>query len=420
MLLFCLSLLTPPAQPQDPPAPPLTMQAAVDEAIAHNPDLEVLRAEIRVAEQRPAQQRGLPPPMLEGQIWQWPIDTINPADAAMYMVMGQQTLPGRGKRASAEALALKDVQLAEAAVPVGARDIVASVQRAYADLYLARKAIDISVQTAAILKQVADASQVRYAAAHGQQEDVLKALVEISRLEAERVTLSERARTIEARLNTLLARPAEAPIGPLVEPGRIPLPDPATLQRLAVERQPELSLSRLAIERAEAAEAVAARGFAPDYAIKAGYMVMPRNRDAWTASFSVSWPNAPWSKGRTTAAVAEASAGIAVARARYDALTSSLRLMVQDAWVRASSAASRAELLRSSVIPQAKHALEAAQVGYQGDRGDLLTVIDSQRAAVDAQLAYYGALADFERARADLERAVGVSMASIVPGGGAQ
>ena len=91
--------------------------------------------------------------------------------------------------------------------------------------------------------------------------------------------------------------------------------------------------------------------------------------------------------------------------------------MVQEAWVRASSAAARAELLKSSVIPQAQHAREAAQVGYQGDRGDLLSVIDSQRASVDAELEYYGALADFERARADLERAVGMP---VVPGGGAR
>jgi cobalt-zinc-cadmium efflux system outer membrane protein len=422
MLLFYLSLLTLPALPQ--PAlsgPTLTMRAAVEEAVANNPDLRVLRAEIRVAEQRPAQQRGLPPPMLEGQIWQWPIDTVNPADAAMYMVMGQQLLPGRGKRGLAEALARKDLELAEAAVPVRARDIVASVQRTYADLYLARKAIEISGRTAAILKQVADASQVRYAAARGEQQDVLEAIVEMSRLEAERVTLSEQARVLEARLNTLLARPAEAPVGPLADPAPpAPLPDPATLQRMAVERQPDLARSRVAIERAQAAEALAGRLRAPDYTIKAGYMLMPRNRDAWTASISVSWPDAPWSKGRTAAAIAEASADVAAARARYDAAAASLRLMVQEAWVRAAAAAARADLLKGSVLPQANHALEAAQIGYQGDRGGLLSVIESQRAAVDAELDYYGALADVERARADLERAVGVPIHSLTAAGGAQ
>ena len=418
MFVLCLSLLAL-APPQEPP--PLTMRGAVEEAIANNPELRMLRAEIAVAQQRPAQERSLPAPMLEGQIWQWPINTLDPSNVAMYMVIGEQELPGRGKRAAREAVALKDVQLAEAAVPVRARDIVAGVQRAYADLYLARKAIEVSARTGEILKQVADATQVRYAAARGGQQDVLKAIVELSRLEAERVMLRERAQMAEAQLNTLLARPADAAVGPLADqPAPAPLPDTATLQRLAVERQPELALSRVAIERAEAAEAMAKRERAPDYVVKGGYMLMPKDRDAWTASFSVSWPNAPWSRGRAAAAVAEASAGIGAARARYDALTSGLRLMVQEAWVRAASATARAELLKTSVIPQAMHAREAAQLGYQSDRGDLLSVIDSQRAAVDAELEYYGALADVERARADLERAVGVPLLSIVPLGGVQ
>ena len=415
MFVLYLALLA--VAPQDP-APPLTMRGAVEEAVANNPELRMLRADIAVAQQRPAQERGLPAPMLEGQIWQWPINTINPSNVAMYMVMGQQELPGRGKRASREAVAQKDVLLAQAAVPVRARDIVAGVQRAYADLYLARKALGISDRTGGILKQVADASQVRYAAARGSQQDVLKALVEISRLEAERVMLRERAQMAEAQLNTLMARPAEASIGELADPAPpSTLPDTASLQRLAVEHQPELAAARISIERAEASEAMAKGERAPDFIVKGGYMLMPRDRDAWTATVSVSWPNAPWAKGRTTAAVAEASAEIGAARARYDALTSALRLMVQEAWVRASSAAARAELLKSSVIPQAQHAREAAQVGYQGDRGDLLSVIDSQRASVEAELEYYGALADFERARADLERAVGMP---VVPAGGAR
>lgn len=420
MLLFCLFLLAL-SSPQDPVTPPLTMQAAVNEAIANNPELRMLRADIQVAAQRPAQARGLPPPMIEGQVWQWPINTINPANTAMYMVMGQQELPGRGKRALREAVARKDVEIAEGAVPVRARDIVADVQRTYADLYVARKAIEISGRTASILKQVADASQVRYAAARGSQQDVLKAIVEMSRLEAERVMLRERARMAQARLNTLLARPPDAAVGPLGDPAPpSALPDTATLQRVALERQPELALAKLEIERAEAAGAVATRDRAPDYVVKAGYMLMPRDRDAWTASFSLTWPNAPWSKGRTAAAIAEASAETAAARARFDAVAASLRLMVQEAWVRATAAADRADLLESSVIPQAAHASEAARVAYQGDRGDLLSLIDSQRAAVDAELDYYNALADYERARADLERALGAPLGALVSAGGAR
>lgn len=36
--------------------------------------------------------------MAEAQIWQWPLNTLNPANTDMYMFMVTQDLPGRGKR----------------------------------------------------------------------------------------------------------------------------------------------------------------------------------------------------------------------------------------------------------------------------------------------------------------------------------
>src|SRR5207253_316972 len=109
---------------QVPEGPPLTMKAALDEALARNLDLAALGAQIRVARERPAQERSLAPPMLEGTIWQWPIDSINPANTNMYMFMVGQELPGRGKRDLRAAVAEKDVALAQTDVAIRARQIV--------------------------------------------------------------------------------------------------------------------------------------------------------------------------------------------------------------------------------------------------------------------------------------------------------
>src|SRR4029077_19434996 len=79
--------------------PPLTLRAAVDEAVENNPELAVLRAQLRTARLHPGQERFLPPPMLEAQIWQWPINTINPWNTNMFMFTATQDVPGRGKRA---------------------------------------------------------------------------------------------------------------------------------------------------------------------------------------------------------------------------------------------------------------------------------------------------------------------------------
>ena len=388
---------------------PLTLQAALDEALARNGELIALRAQLEADRRGPEQERALMPPMLEAQIWQWPLNTINPAGAT-YMFMAQQEIPGRGKRALRTRLALAEVAASESAIPVRARDIVTDVKRTYAELFVSRKAVEVSGETIGLLRQIADGTQVRYASGKGAQQDVLRTVLEISRMHEEQVMLRERGLMAEARLNTLLGRDAGAPVGPLAEPREeAPLPAVAELQRLALERQPELAMARADVERAEAAAAAARGERKPDFFVRGGYMLMPGDAGAFTASVGISWPNAPWSRKRLDLAVEQAQLDVKAARARYDAGVNGLRLMVQEAYVRLESATVRAALLRTSVVPQSAQALDVSRVGYQADRGVFLDIIDSQRLVAEARLGYYRALADIEQARADLERAIGSS-----------
>lgn len=418
--MFAAALTTASTEPirvdPRPSVAPLTLQSAIDEALARNPSLIALRAEVDALRARPAQERFLAPPVLEAQIWQWPIDTLNPANTGMFMLMAGQELPGRGKRRLREAAAATEVAVAESGIAVRARAIIADVKRTYADLYVARKAIGIANGNLDLLRQLADVSQAKYATGRISQQDVLKAVVEISRMHVELIELGERARTAEARLNTLLDRPPEASVGPLADPPpERPLAAPSDLQRLAIEHQPELKTSRLEIARAEAQLAVVRSEYRPDFFVKGGYMLMPRDRDAWTASVGITWPNAPWSRGRLDAAAAEARGRVAVAKAQVDAAENGVRLMVQEAWIRARAAAERVALLGSTVLPQVEQSLDVARVAYQTDRVDFLALIDDSRVRLQTRLAYYEALAILEQARADLERAVGIDLEPLAP-----
>jgi outer membrane protein TolC len=408
LLAVCAASLPATASAQTP----LSLQAALDEALARNPELVALRAQLEADRRGPDQQRVLMPPMLEAQIWQWPLTTINPAGAT-YMFAAQQDFPGRGKRDLRAKLSLAEVAAAEAAIPVRARDIVNDIKRTYAELFVARKSVEVTKETIDLLRQIAESTQVRYASGKGAQQDILKAVLEISRLHEEEVMLTERVRVAEARLNTLLARDAAAPIGPLAEPVEaIALPPVAELQRAARDRQPELAAARADIARAEAATAVARSERGPDFFVRGGYMLMPGDAGAFTASVGLTWPNAPWSRKRVDLAIEQAALDTKAARARYDAAVNGLQLMVQEAYVRLESAVARAALLRTSIEPQSEQALDVSRIGYQADRGAFLDIIDNQRLVIEARLGYYRALADIEQARADLERAVGAPIAT--------
>lgn len=391
--------------------PPLSLAEALREVVEKNPDLAALRQQLDVVRQRPGQERFLPAPMAEAQVWQWPVNTLNPANTSMYMFMLTQDVPGRGKRDLRAAVAQKDVALAEADIAVRARDVLNEVKQAYAALFIARRAIDVHVQSVELLRQMTDVAQAKYTTGRISQQDVLKPTLELSRLHGDIIEFGEQASTAAARLNVLMDRPPEAAIGPLGEPHEQRVLPPTTeLQRMAIERQPELQRSRMEIERAEAELASVKQERRPDFVVQGGYMLTPRMTDAWMGRVGITWPSAPWSRGRLAARAVEHTSAVEAARARERAMENRVRLAVQEAYVRASAAQERAALLRTTILPQSRQTFEVSRVAYQTDRLDFQSLIDNERVLLDSELDYFRALSDFDMAVADLERAIGAEL----------
>ena len=109
--------------------------------------------------------------MLEGTIWQWPINSLNPANTNMYMFMVGQELPGRGKRELRAAVAEKDISLAQTDVTIRTRQMVNEVKQAYAALFIARKATQMHLASVELLRQIADVSQAKYATGRISQQE---------------------------------------------------------------------------------------------------------------------------------------------------------------------------------------------------------------------------------------------------------
>jgi outer membrane protein TolC len=214
-----------------------------------------------------------------------------------------------------------------------------------------------------------------------------------------------------ARLNVLMNRAPDTPIGPLAEaPEPTVLPAVSDLQRLALDHQPALARARLDIDKAEAELAVAKREYKPDFTVQGGYMLLPNQTDGLLARIGITWPTAPWARGKLDAHVAEEVSAVDAAKARQRAMENKVGLAVQEAYARAKSAQDRAALLRTTIVPQSRQTLEVSRVAYQTNRVDFQTLIDNERSLLDSQLDYYRALSDFEMAMADLECAVGTDL----------
>lgn len=384
---------------------PLTMSAALEEALSRNPDLIALRREYDAMQAVPAQERYLGPPSFEAQIWGWPVTTLNPARTDMYMFTVQQELPGRGKRAARERVAERDAEITRRRISVRANEVLDDVRQAYAELVLARETVVLYERQVPVLRDIADAATVRYASGGGEQHDTIRSLVELARLQTDAVTWGERIRTAEVRLNTLLGRPADRAVEPLLPAASTRVPPDA--EAIALGRHPEMAMATAEIAREEAELARLRGERRPDFMVGGGYMLTPGNAGAWTAGAGISWPNAPWSRGRLDAAIEAQTRQVQAAAARRDAIASAIRRGVHEARIRVETARQRVDLIASTVLPHVRHAFDVSRIAYSTGRAGFADVVDTERSWLAVQIEHAAAQADLALAMAGLERAIG-------------
>jgi outer membrane protein TolC len=292
-----------------------------------------------------------------------------------------------------------------------ARDLVRDVQHAYADLTEATARHGKHVDHRAVAVRIVAAAEVRQASG-GSLDDVTQAELDLARLGADIVTEAASIVKGRARLNGLLARPFEAPLAApdAGEPMTVAMTSQALVE-LARRTRPDLRVAdaRAASERSML-EAARREATWPAFTVGAYYFApttnMPVHGYGASASMTVPWlwgGAGPRRDAQTNAADA----------ARYEVEDTRLRLAVD---VGTSAAAVRAatERLRSLlyvVLPAAKRAFDVTFATYSGGRGDLLGLLRSERAVVDAEMDIVMARASLDHALADLDWSVG----TVVP-----
>ena len=201
-----------PARAQD--RTPLSLRDALVEARRANPELVALQREYDSVRAATPEARFLEPPMFDAQIWGWPVTTLNPVRTDMYMFMGEQALPGKGKRAARERVASLDADVSYQQIAVRANSIFNEVKQAWAELLLARATADLYRQQTPILENTAEAATLRYASGHAGQHDTVKTVVELARLQADTIEWRERANAhhwFSAMVPSAISRSATAP-----------------------------------------------------------------------------------------------------------------------------------------------------------------------------------------------------------------
>ena len=291
------------------------------------------------------------------------------------------------------------------------RDVISRMKSAYFELALIYKAIDINKENKGVLDQLSNTAMKRYGAGQGTQADALKAQVELARFDNELILLEQKRVTAQAKLNVLLNRDPKADFG-------VPLAGPAirfnrTLDdfyRLTLDNNPELKAYRYAIDRGKAAYDLSLNEFMPDFTVRFQQMVdKGRAQDgSWAGMVGVTIPL--WFFQKQSFGVKEMKSDLEMVKAEYKAKENSVLFELNDAYARALANKKLVELYETAFIPQAREAVSVASKGYEAERSDFLTALDSQRMLANFKLDHYRAILDLRIALADLERIVGTDI----------
>lgn len=110
--------------------------------------------------------------------------------------------------------------------------------------------------------------------------------------------------------------------------------------------------------------------------------------------------------GQVDAGIREQRANLAAAQERLRLLDLQVRLEVETALLNVESSGERAAAIRTS-IAQAKESLRIEQQKYSLGKGAIVDVLDAQAALLETETTYYRVLADFHTAMAQLKLAMG-------------
>ena len=363
------------AAAQDPqPLPtPLSLADVIRIAGERRDEIQAARARTQAAQARPAIVSALADPMISPSLDHLPF-MMNGAD---FSVAFEQQLPLSGIRGHRRASALADVDRLRAGVDRTTLDVGLEASNAYLMLQERRRTALLVNEQIAFARDVVSAANARYASGTAPQSDVLRAEVEVARLEAVARALVSEVRGAEVMLNTTLALDSDTAVPPLAVLSITPIVPSWVAIKSALTSRPELAAGRAEIARAEAEVQIMRDMFNPMATIRTGPSYTMAEGGGWMAMVGLSLPI--W-RSKLKAGVAEAEAMRAMSQADLRAMTRMIEGDAAAALSQLQAALDRQASLNTDVLPRARMAVEPAVASYASGQLPLVSVIEAIQA----------------------------------------
>jgi len=402
--------------PSEPELPDLTESSGLSDYLAYaalnNPGLEAAFNRWKAALERVPQVKALPDPRFEYKYFIQEIETrVGPQQHSFGIT---QLFPWFGKLDIRGDVAMQGANAAGEHYKALKLKLFFEVKDAYYEYYYLTKSIAITKENVSLIKHLESVARSRYKAAAASHPDVIRAQVELGKLEDRYRTLLDLREPIVARLNAALNRPVELDIP---WPGEIELEDVhvADKELLAelMNENPELKALDFEITRNRRSIELAKKDYYPDFTLGLNFIdtdelsagpPSDNGKDPVIAMISI---NLPIWRAKYDAGVREATALHLAARRDRMEKANSLSWQLKMALYRVRDAERKIDLYRDTLLPKAKESLKVTESGFRSASGSFTDLVDAQRILLEFSLAYERALADHAQSLAKLEMLVG-------------
>ncbi len=306
------------------------------------------------------------------------------------------------------------VDLSKENVETVKRDIVLQVRVGYFTILRAEKFLVVAEQQVKQFEAQLEVTKAFFDVGIVPKNDVLQAEVRLANARQAQVRAENDLATAKASFNILLRREINAllEVVDILEYKAFPMGFEASLDE-ALRQRPEVKTAQLSIDQAKEGVKIARSGYFPTIGLAGNYS---RFSDDFTASggvkFSERWTVQAlatmtlWNWGNTAFKVGENKVRVTQAEDSKIQLIESITLEVKNSYLNLLTAERNINVTEKA-IEQAEENLRMNEERYKYQVATQTDVLDAVTLLAQARTNYYGALSDFNVAKAQLERAMG-------------
>jgi outer membrane protein TolC len=391
---------------------PISLRDLVQEAEQKNPQIAASFRGWQASRNVPKQVSAFPETQVSVQ--QFSVGSPRPfagysnSEFAYIGFGASQDIPYPGKRQLRARVAEHEADSMEAQTDSVRRMVVGNLKMVYFKLAYIQQTLGVLQKSDELLNQVREAAEARYRVGQGNQQDVLKAQLQRTKILQEIAHHHQEEGLLEAQIKQLLGRPQDSPdiVAETLAVRSLSFSAPELLQK-ANEQNPDVRSKQASIRQQEAQVQLAHKNFRPDFNIQYAYQhTNGDTRDYYMATFGIRLPN----RGRQKAELAEAQQNQERARRELDSDSQRVLSEVQQQFVRAKTSEEQLKIYSDGLVPQSDATFRSALSAYQSNRQDFESLLSSFLDVLNLDLEYRNELVEHESALAELERLTGVDV----------